>query len=238
MPSSYMRSRQSLLSRHAALVVCLAGIGSAASASDPAQPTLDRMDQAAANLKGLSADVAKVSHNAVLNDDDLFKGTMAVRRGPRPRDLRAVVDITWPDPKKVRLTDHKLEMYYPKTNTVQVIDLDKKGSAMVDQFLLLGFGSTSAEIRKAYKVDLGGPETVAGQKAVRLVLTPKSSDVLAKLAKVELWISETLNVAVQQKFWEPGGDYELATYTNVKLSAVPEELKWISRKDVKTEKLN
>ena len=238
MPFPYMRSRQSLLSRHAALVVCLAGIGSAASAADPAQPTLDRMDQAAPKFKGLSADVIKVSHNALLNDDDKFSGTMVVHCGAKLRDLRAVVDIRKPDPKKVLLTSHRVEMYYPKTNTVQVIDLDKKGAAMVDQFLLLGFGSTSAEIRKAYKVDFGGPETVAGQKTVRLVLTPKSPEVLAKLTQVELWISDTLGIAVQQKFTEPGHDYELATYTNVKLHTVPQELKWVVPKGAKPEKLN
>lgn len=238
MPFPYMRSRQSLLSRHAALVVCLAGIGGVASAADPAQPTLDRMDQAATKFKGLSADVTKISHYAVVNDDDKFSGTMAVRCGPKPRDLRAIVDIRKPDPKKVLLTSHHVEMYYPKTNTRQVVDLDKKGSKMVDQFLLLGFGSTSAEILKAYKVDFGGPETVAGQKTVRLVLIPRSPEVLAKLTRVELWISDTLGIAVQQKFWEPGGDYELATYTNVKLHTVPQELKWVLPKDAKTEKLN
>ena len=87
-------------------------------------------------------------------------------------------------------------------------------------------------------MELGGPETVAGQKTVRLVLTPKSPDVLAKLTKVELWISDTLGIAVQQKFWEPGGDYELTTYTNVKLNPVPQELKWDIPKNAVPEKLN
>ncbi len=109
---------------------------------------------------------------------------------------------------------------------------------MVDQFLLLGFGSTSAEIQNAYEVKLGGPETVAGQKTVRLVLTPKSPEVLAKLTKVELWISDSLGIAVQQKFWEPGGDYEFTTYTNVKLNPVPQELKWDIPKDAHKDILN
>lgn len=206
-----------------------------AGGADELRATFERIDRAAATFKGLTADVAKVSHNALLNEDDSFTGTMAVRR-PKAHELRALVDILRPDAKKVLLTGHKLEMYYPKTNTEQIIDLDKKGSAMVDQFLLLGFGSTSEEIRKAYDVKLGGPETVAGQKTVRLVLTPRSQDVLAKLTKVELWISDTLGIAVQQKFWEPGGDYELATYTNVKLCSP--ELKWDLPKNVQRENLS
>ncbi len=206
-----------------------------AGGADELRATFERMDRAAATFKGLTADVAKVSHNALLNEDDTFSGTMAVRH-PKPHELRALVDIRQPDAKKVMLTGHKVEMYFPKTKTVQTVDLDKKGSAMVDQFLLLGFGSTSAEIRKAYDVKLGGPETVAGQKTVRLVLTPQSPDVLAKLTKVELWISDTLGIAVQQKFWEPGGDYELATYTKVKLCSP--ELKWDIPKDVHRENLS
>jgi outer membrane lipoprotein-sorting protein len=235
-----MLSRKLFPLRRVALALCVAGICAAvpASGADQLQAALDRMDQAAAKFKGLSAEVTKVSHLAVLNDDDdFFTGTIAVRRS-KPHELSFVVDVLKPDPKKVRLIGHKLEMYYPKTNEKQIIDLDKKGSKLVDQFMLLGFGSTSSEIRSAYKVDLGGPETVAGQTTVRLVLTPKSPEVLAKLTRFELWISDSLGVAVQQKLWEPGDDYTLFTYTNVRLHAFPQELKWDVPNNAKPEKLN
>jgi outer membrane lipoprotein-sorting protein len=239
MPPPPMHPRKSLSSRCAALVLWLAAVGTAAAAAapDPLEAALARMDLAAANFKGLSADVAKVAHNALLNDDDRFNGTIAVRR-PRARELTFVLDILPPDPKKVRLTGHKLEMYYPKKNELQIVDLDKKGSKVVDQFMLLGFGSTSAELRSAYRLEFGGPETVAGQKSVRLVLTPKAPEVLAKLPKFELWLSDSMGIAVQQKLWEPGGDYEMATYTNIRLGAGPGELKWDVPKDAKKDVLN
>jgi len=153
-----MYSRKPIPSRHAALALWVAGICVAAPAggADQLQATFDRMDRAAASFKGLSAEVTKISHNALLNEDDSFTGSIAVRRGPKQRDLRAVVDILHPDPKKVLLTGHKVEMYYPKTNTKQIIDLDKKGSKMVDQFLLLGFGSASVEIRNATRWNSAG----------------------------------------------------------------------------------
>jgi len=234
-----MHLRLSFQPRHAVFPACLAVVCAAALAggADDLQAAFSRMDQASVTFKGLSSDVNKVSHNALLNEDDTFSGTMSVRR-PKPHELRAVVDILKPDAKKVLLTGHKVEMYFPKKNTVQIIDLDRKGSAMIDQFLLLGFGSNSEEIRKAYDVKPGGAETVAGQPAVRLLLIPKSPDVLAKLTKVELWISDSLGIAVQQKFWEPGGDYELATYTNVKLNPGTQELKWDLPKDAHKEYLN
>ena len=208
-----------------------------ASGTDQLQATFARMDQAAASFKGLSADLTQVSHNALLNADEALTGTMAVRR-PKPHELRAVVDIRKPDAKKVLLTRHRVEMYYPKNNTVQIIDLDRKDNHLIDQYWLLGFGSNSAELRNSYKMDLGGPEIVAGQKTVRLVLTPKSADVLAQLTKVELWISDSMGIAVQQKFWEPGDDYIVATYANVKLNPGPPELKWDIPKDAHKEILN
>jgi len=230
---------RTLTPRRAGLALWVAATCAAAQggAADDLQPVFERMDRAAAKFKGLSADVTQVSHNALLNEDESLKGTMAVRH-PKPHELRALVDIRQPDAKKVLLTGHKVEMYYPKTNTVQIIDLDRKGSAMVDQFLLLGFGNSSDEIRKAYEVKAGGADTVAGQKTVCLVLTPRSADLRAKLNKVELWISDTLGLAVQQRFWEPGGDYTLATYTDVKLNPGSPELKWDLPKDVHREYLN
>jgi len=197
------------------------------------------MDQASAKFKGLAGDITQLSHNALLNEDEKFTGTIAVRH-PKPHELRARVDVLKPEPdaKKVLLTPHRVEVYYPKNNTVQIIDLDRKDSHMVDQFLLLGFGSSSDELRSSYKVELGGAETVAGQKTTRLVLTPKSQDVLARLSKVELWISDTLGIAVQQKFTEPGDDYILATYTNVKLNPGPPDLKWDIPKDARKETLS
>jgi outer membrane lipoprotein-sorting protein len=234
-----MSSRPPSSRRHAALALWIAGFGAAmlANGADDLDAAFDRIDRASITFKGLSANVTQVSHNAVLNEDESLTGTMAVRL-PKPHELRALVDIRKPDAKQVFLTGHKVELYYPKTKTVQIIDLDRKGSALVDQFLLLGFGSNSAEIRKSYDVECGGPETVAGQKTVRLVLVPRSADLRTKLTKVELWISDTLGLAVQQKFWEPGGDYTLATYTNMRLNPSSLELKWELPKDVHRENLN
>jgi outer membrane lipoprotein-sorting protein len=86
---------------------------------------------------------------------------------------------------------------------------------LAEQFLLLGFGTTSKELAAAYTVTVGGQETVANEKTNRLELIPKSKDMLAHLTKVELWISDTLGVPVQQKLYTPGGNFHLFTYSNV-----------------------
>jgi outer membrane lipoprotein-sorting protein len=196
------------------LIVTLVHAG--APADDSLTSTFAKMDAAAASFKGLTADVKKISHTEFLKQDDIDSGTMAVRRS-RPRDLRALVNITAPDKKQVELNGHNVQIYYPKSNTVQIANLDKKTTAVVDQLLLLGFGGTSADMQSAYNVKLGGPETVDGQKTVRLVLTPKRPETLGDVVNIELWISEATGIAVQQKFNERAGDYVLAVYTNIKM---------------------
>ena len=179
--------------------------------------TLARMDDAAAKFKGLQADMQKIAHTAVINEDSVDAGTIAVKR-PNPHDIRVLMNFQPPNPRQVMIAGVKGAIYYPGINTVQEYDLGKSRS-LVEQFMLLGFGSNSKDLESAYSIRLGGPETVAGQKATRLELIPKSQEVLAHLKRVDLWISDAMSIAVQQKLYEPGGDYLLATYTNIKLRA-------------------
>jgi outer membrane lipoprotein-sorting protein len=182
--------------------------------------TLARMDEAAARFKGLQADMQKIAHTAVINEDSADAGTIAVKR-PKPNDIRVLMSFQQPNRRQVMIAGVKGAIYYPGINTVQEYDLGKSRT-LVEQFMLLGFGSNSRDLESAYSIRLGGPETVAGQKATRLELIPKSRDVLAHLKRVDLWISDAMGIAVQQKLYETGGDYLLATYTNIKLSNLPD----------------
>ena len=175
-----------------------------------------RIDQVASGFKGLTADLHKISHTEVINEDNVDDGNITVKR-PKPKDIRMLVDIQKPDRKTVAIDGRKVEIYYPKMNTVQEYDAGKN-RALLEEFLLLGFGSTSADLQGGYTIRLGGPETVAGQKSTRLELIPKSKEAQAHLKKVELWISDSTGLTVQQKFYQAGGDYSLATYTNIRLN--------------------
>jgi outer membrane lipoprotein-sorting protein len=88
----------------------------------------------------------------------------------------------------------------------------------VDQIMALGFGETSSDLRAAYVVKLGGEETLAGEAATRLELTPKSSELLDSYKRIDLWISDKGGYAVQQKLYEKAKDYLLITYANIELN--------------------
>jgi outer membrane lipoprotein-sorting protein len=176
---------------------------------------LARMDQASSTFKGLTADLRKVAHTEVINKDDIDEGTIAVKR-MKAKDMRVLIDIQRPDPKKAMIGGAKAQIYYPKMNELQEWDLGKN-RGLVDQFMLLGFGSNSKDLKDAYSITLGGPEIVAGEKSTRIELLPKTKEILAHFKKFELWISEQ-GMTIQQKMHQTGGDYISNTYTHIVLN--------------------
>jgi outer membrane lipoprotein-sorting protein len=177
---------------------------------------LSRIDKAGAAFRGMSAKVHRVSHTAVINEDNVDSGTIRVKR-PKLRDLRMLIDVTDPDQRTVSFQGSKLEVYYPKMNTVQEFDVAGKNRELADQFFLIGFGTSRAELQASYTLKYVGPDTIDGQKTDRLELIPKSKDILQHLTKFELWISAA-GYPIQQKFYLPGGDYQLATYADVQIN--------------------
>ena len=200
--------------------LALIAAGSALAADDRLLPLFAKMDKVATTFKGLTADVKKVAHTAVLNEDAVQTGTFALKK-PKPREFKMLLSLRPPDEQRVLVTNSRVEIYYPKTNTVKGDDMNKQYRPLAELFLLLGFGNTSQDLQSNYTVTLGGLETVGGQATTRIELIPVSKEV-AQLKRIELWISNATGLAVQQKFWEAGGNYNLAAYTNVIVRDVPD----------------
>jgi outer membrane lipoprotein-sorting protein len=128
------------------------------------------------------------------------------------------LNLTGPGAKTVALDANTVKVFNPKANVVQVYDIGNKRT-LVDQYLLLGFGASAADLNKAYNIKYVGQENVSGQPASEIELVPKSPEQLRQLSKVDLWISDKMGIPVQQKFWTgSAGDYKLVTYSNIKLN--------------------
>jgi outer membrane lipoprotein-sorting protein len=194
----------------------------ASGADTSLQAVFNRMDQASVKFKGLKADMRKLAHTAVINEDSVDTGTIIVRL-PKPHDFRVLIDFQLPDHYQLMIAGTKLQIYHPKQQTVQEIDLGKNHKAQVEEFLLMGFGSNSRDLNAGYTVTLGGPDAVAGEPATRIELIPKSKDIAKMYPKFELWISDQTGISIQQKMYEQGGDYSLATYTKMQTNInIPE----------------
>lgn len=172
---------------------------------------LSRMDEAAATFKGLRADIVRVKYTSILDDRSEESGSMAILRSGK--DMRARILITKPSDRAVSFQGNEVEIFYPKLNTVQIFDVGKN-RGLIDQFLLLGFGSSGKDIAKSYSVKVVGQETIDGVNTTRIVLTPKSPKVRESLKSVEMWIPDGKAYPIRQKFVEPSGDYMEVTYRN------------------------
>ena len=184
----------------AIVVIALASLAWSRPAGE-LENVLARIDKAGTAFKGMSAHVKRVSHTAVINEDNTDSGTMLLKRN-HPRDMRMLVDFTEPDPKTVAFQGRKVEIYYPKMQTVQEFDVGKS-RALLDEFFLVGFGTSRGDLQASYTLHLGGSDTIEGHKTDRLELIPKSKEVSQHLTKLEIWVAEN-GYPVQQKFYRAG----------------------------------
>src|ERR1043165_3742102 len=99
-------------------ILALCAVWTLAAAPDNLSSVLQRVDRAAAGFKGMSADVRRAYHTAVLNDDTVDSGTMLIRRS-RPKEVKMLIRLTQPDPRTAAVDGRKAELYFPKMNTVQ-----------------------------------------------------------------------------------------------------------------------
>ena len=183
--------------------------------ADTLAELLARMDQSASVFKCMTAQMTRLDHTAVINDTSEERGSIALRR--TAKGVEGLVDSTYPDKRTMSFAGRQFRFYLPKINTIQIYDVGKRRD-QVDQFLVLGFGTSGKELEKAYSMRVAGTDTLNGLKTTRLELVPKGPDALELFQRLELWIPEGASHAIQQKVHLKGGDYKLMTYTAVRIN--------------------
>ncbi len=177
---------------------------------------LARMDKAAPGFHAMSADISMATHTAIIDDTTNETGTLRMQR-LKGQDVRAELDFSGgSDARKIGFLGKIVRIYYPKLNTYQDYDMGKN-TDVLNQFLLLGFGSSGRELAASYTVTDGGQEEIDGHDTTKLVLVPKNAAVSQRLSKIEMWVPNDQAYPVQQKFSEPSGNYRIVKYTQIDL---------------------
>ncbi len=184
-------------------------------AADSLNDVLARMDKSAATFQSMSATLTQLTHTEVINENETLNATVKLRR--TKTGLTGRVDFAGPNSKVVAVELRKVQVFYPKSNVVELYDVGKYGDQL-DQFLLLGFGTSGKELERNYKVRLIGSENIGGHPAWHLELVPKSKQALDIFKKADLWMSEDAGYPVQEKIHKNDQDYTLITYSDVKLN--------------------
>ncbi len=175
---------------------------------------LARMDEAAKRLKSLSANLEYTKVTVLVNDKSVEEGRLFFRKGKTP-EIR--IEMQQPESKVILFKKNKAEIYLPKINQLQEFNLEQK-SGLVEEFLLLGFGSEEGQLRKSYKIKYLKEEDLDGDTTAVIELTPRKESLASQLTKIQMWVSEESWLPAQQEFFEPSGDYLIARYNAVKVN--------------------
>lgn len=171
---------------------------------------LDQLDNESKTFHSLTADIDRTKVTVVVNDKSTESGQIFVRHDDKMR-----IDFSKPDQRTILRVGNDLYLFNPKINQLEEYDLSKR-RALVDQFLLLGFGTSGNALKKSYLAVLLGEENIDNRKTLKLELTPKSDEVRNEVSKIQIWIDEATWLPDQQQFFETGsGDYLLIHYANV-----------------------
>ena len=202
--------------------------------AEPLADVLARMDSAAAEFHSLSAGMKRVQFTAVLSESSEMDGTLRLRR--IKGGTQGVVEFQQPEKRTVFINGKQVQIYYPKANNVEIYDTSKYTSNM-DQILLLGFGTSAAELKKSYDIKDGGVQKINGSDTTRIELTPRSDEMKKLITKIELWIPAGQSNPVRAKFSEPSKNYELVDYSDIKVNPVLPESAFAWKLPAKVKKI-
>ena len=174
------------------------------------ESVLRMMDRSASDFRSLTADIEHIKYTDVVKDTSTETGQIFVRRDQKMR-----IEFNKPDPRVILRTGDSLFVFTPKINRVEEYNLGKN-RALVDQYVLLGFGTKSQNMQRSYDIALTGEEELEHNKTYQLTLTPKSEEVRKQITKIQMWIDSSSWLPIQQKFFEAGSsDYFLSKYSNM-----------------------
>ena len=175
---------------------------------------VERLNQANEHFRTLTASLQFTKVTAVVNDTSTETGRLYYSK-----NRRVLIEMVNPEPKEILFAGNKALLYYPKMKQIQEYDLEKH-RALIEQFLLLGFGTKGDELKDAYLITVLGEVALSGypNAVLHVELTPKDERIRNNIHKIQLWLDMASWVPVQQKFFEVGNDYLMTRYTDVKVN--------------------
>jgi outer membrane lipoprotein-sorting protein len=180
---------------------------------------LNMMDSGARDFRSLMAAIEHIKYTEVVKDTSTESGQMWLQK----KDEKMRIEFAKPDQRTILRSGDSLLIYNPKINRVEEYDLGKN-RALVDQYVRLGFGTRSEDLRKSFNVAFIAEQDLDGRKTLLLELTPKTEQVRSQISKIQMWIDESSWLPLQQKFLEAGsGDYFIFHYSDIKKNLKIEE---------------
>jgi outer membrane lipoprotein-sorting protein len=173
-----------------------------------------KLNEVAKTFRSIEVDLEITHVIVIVNDKNVSSGKLYYSRAGK--DFRLKVALGKPAEQSVLIDKGKATRYTPKINQADESSLGNKAN-LVEQYMSLGFGQSSEELKRNYQVSLAGEETIDDKRTAVLDLTPTVAG--GPMKSVRLWFDEQKGVAAQIKVTETGGDYIIYKYSNIKLNS-------------------
>ena len=172
---------------------------------------LAKLDEKAKVFKSLQAEVEhqKLTLGRLTVPD---KGTFVME--PSKAAPKAMWDITTPTPMRRLLDDGNARQYNVGDNVYQDFKFDPKSERLA--YLMLGFGTPAATIKKGYKAEAKGRETLKSVNTVVLELT--SLNQAEEISAIRLWMDPQTWTPVQTRIFQGERVYDDFRYSKVQLN--------------------
>jgi outer membrane lipoprotein-sorting protein len=177
---------------------------------------LNRMQAAGQNFEDFSAEFTWKKYTAVLDEFDTPETGMFYYS--RAKDGTALIrqEVMSPGERILTIKEGVVTIYQPQIKQAKIATLGKDKDKA--EYLALGIGQSPAKLGETFDVAYMGSETLNGTACWVLRLKPKSSRSAALYAAITIWIDESSGIPIQHKFLEPGGDYLLSSFFDIKLN--------------------
>ena len=173
---------------------------------------INALNDAAEGFRTLTADLEITKVTVVVDHSETESGRLYVRKNSRIK-----IEMLEPEPKEILFSGRKAEIYYPNMKQIQEFNLSKHRD-MLEQFLLLGFGTRGDDLDDAYLIQVHGETRLDNRPALEVELTPRDDKIRSNIHEIRIWFDMASWIPLQQKFFEFGGDNTTTRYTNVKVN--------------------
>jgi len=183
------------------------------------QQILSAMDAASKNFKSAQADIKRVHLEKLVNATSTENGTVYFLRNGGATQFGGRFG---PDLKIVEYKSGTVRLYTAANKHLDQVSASGANQGRVETFLTLGFGGSGADLSKAWNITYQGTEPLSdGSKTIqadKLDLVSKDPGVKNSYTHITIWVDPTRDVSLKQEFFDPAGNTDTASYSNIRLN--------------------
>ena len=175
------------------------------------------LDAGSTRFKTAEADFQWDFYEVVVKETTTQHGSIYFKKNGGKLEMGSKINP--PGAKYLAYKDGKLAVFDPATKDLKILTAGQN-KAQYESFLTLGFGGSGSDLAKAWTVtDLGTEQMSDGTANVSVTkfdLVSKDPDVRNMFSHIYIWIDLNRAISLKQQFFTPSGDYQTATYTNIR----------------------